>query len=935
MADKKYFIPFRIVIKLTMIYVMKKHNLILLLGTALALPVMNVCAEGIDTADTVKNTLGIEVPVESYSLQHIEGTTLTKAKDANFLNSLVGRIAGATIQPSSMGTGGGVKIEMRGVRSIRGNNNVLFVIDGVPFPQLSAEDFYSIYEGFGLSADGIASFNAEDIESVSVLSGTAASVVYGSDAANGVILITTKRGQKLRKPSITVSNTTTFAKPFVMPEFQHVYRSWKSDTKTPFDWNPSDFYRTGHTINNAVTVSGGTEVNQSYFSAMTQNAVGLLDNNSSNHYNLTFRNTTSLLDGRLKIDASLMYIRTKERNMLAQGDYFNPIVPVYLLPDVLQKKDEYSRFEQYDPDKGYAVQYWPYANWQNPFWIAKRDLFVNVKDRLRAGVGFQYALTEWLDVAAQVNYDKDKQVQTQELYASTRYLLKESSWGDTQYGYSSSGEYEKINADLSQTYADVAFHLQKSVGNFSFNASLGMVLRNRKYQYDLQGGSLVEPNVFSLDNLSSTNKESKESDLHDRSAALFASLQIGYKDFLYLYAGGRNEWQCFWQEGEKEHEDVFYPSVGVSFVPTSLSDHSDILSALKFRLAYAESGMSHQYYFPSSLWSNRNLSLLQGRVFGEKTKSYEGGFDLGMLSNKLNLSVTLYSTSTNSDIPMVTNKGKAEIQNQGVEISLRLNQPLESVLWSSNLTYTLNKNKIQDFPEVVNPTTGEWMKIDHVTLASYGQLAEERLVSGGAIGDIYVSTFQKDAAGNVILNAQTGLPKRSDTYQYAGNASPDYMIGWTNDFVWKGFELGFVLQGSFGGEGLSMAQSMLDQYGVSKATADARDQGGVWMAGKKIPASQYYSATSGLSGIGDCYIYDATNIRLAELTIGYTIPMYRWVNWMQHIKVSFVGRNLLMLYNKAPFDSMSAASMGNGMRGIDYFRLPSLRNMGFSVQLAF
>lgn len=428
---------------------MKKHNFILLLGSTLTFSVINVWAEEVGVADTIKVTSDTKISVRSGLLQELDGTTFTKVKDANFLNSLVGRIAGATIQPSSVGTGGGVKIEMRGARSLRGNNNVLFVIDGIPFPQLSAEEFYSIYKGYGLSADAITSFNAEDIESLSVLSGMEASVLYGSDAANGVILITTKKGQKARKPSITVSNTTTFAKPFVMPDFQHVYESWKLDTRTSFDWNPSDFYRTGHTINNAVTVSGGTEVNQSYFSAMTQNAVGLLDNNSSNHYNLTFRNTTNLLDGKLNIDACLMYIRTKGRNMLAQGDYFNPIVPVYLLPEILREKDEYSCFERYDPDKGYAVQYWPYANWQNPYWTEKRNLFVNTTDRIRAGLGFRYALTDWLDVTAHVNYDQDKQVQTQELYASTRYLLKESSLG----------EYGKINADLNQTYADFAFHL--------------------------------------------------------------------------------------------------------------------------------------------------------------------------------------------------------------------------------------------------------------------------------------------------------------------------------------------------------------------------------------------------------------------------------------------------------------------------------------------
>ena len=161
------------------------------------------------------------------------------------------------------------------------------------------------------------------------------------------------------------------------------------------------------------------------------------------------------------------------------------------------------------------------------------------------------------------------------------------------------------------------------------------------------------------------------------------------------------------------------------------------------------------------------------------------------------------------------------------------------------------------------------------------------------------------------------------------------MIGWSNDFSWKGLELGLVLQGCFGGEALSMTQAMLDRYGVSLITADARDQGGVWISGKKIPVFQYYSVTWGMSGIGELYVYDATNVRLAELTLGYNVPMSRWVNWMQNIKVSFVGRNLLMFYKKAPFDPMSTASMGNDMRGIDYFRLPSLRNMGFSLRLTF
>lgn len=924
--------------------VMKTSGLMFLFYAGAFLSANSLFAQETQVAhtDTVTTALGRAQDLRTlpFQIQKIEGNELTKVKDANFLHSLIGRTTGATLNPSSAGTGAGVRVRMRGTRSIWGNNNVLYVIDGIPFPQLSTNTLSAIYTGYGLTTDAIASLNAEDIEDVSILSGPSAAALYGSDAANGAILITTKKGKATHRPAIHVSQSTTFSKPFVMPEFQNQYYQWNtaSDTGDP-TWNPSDFYRTGHTIQNHVSLSAGTDINQSYFSAATQHATGLIENNLSNHYNLTFRNSTHLLDNKLHIDFGLMYMRTKEQNMLSHGDDFNPIIPVYLYPECLNfRPNQYGQitgvpwYERYDPDKDYYAQYWPYSEWQNPYWIINRNTFLNKKDRFLGNIGISYDITPWLSASARVRYDKDVIKQAQELYASTSaYLIN-----------SENGLYGENKADLHQLYSDLSLDLHHRIGAFSFNALLGGSIQKRQYDFDLLNGGLIQPNGFSADNIDDALKNSVSESFEDKRKSLFASLQIGFKDMLYVYATGRKEWNDFKYRTFYSETDGFYPSVGIAFIPTAFSAiRSDILSFTKLRFDYSETGATHQYALIEGLWQkNQNFdyeALTQGKSPVETTKSYEAGIDLGMFQNRLNLSLTLYTSTTHSvALTQQANYNQlmnATIENRGVEMSLQLKQPLGPVEWNSDLTYTLNKNKIKDFTNISSDGT-ETDIPSFEMITSYHPIAQEKLVKGGSIGDIYVRAFRTDSKGNLVIGSD-GLPEKNNEYTYAGNAAPKYQIGWSNDFNWKGIALSFVLQGNFGGKGLSLTQAMMDQYGVSKATADARNNGGVWVGQQLIPAKQYYNYVTGLEGVGAAYIYDATNVRLAELSVGYTIPMHRWVNWIQSIKVSFVGRNLCMIYNKAPFDPMSTASMGNFMQGIDYFNLPSLRNLGFSVSMDF
>lgn len=322
------------------------------------------------------------------------------------------------------------------------------------------------------------------------------------------------------------------------------------------------------------------------------------------------------------------------------------------------------------------------------------------------------------------------------------------------------------------------------------------------------------------------------------------------------------------------------------------------------------------------------------------------GLSTKLWGNKINLDVTLYKSSTFNQLfspSLPTGSGytsyyvnAGRIDNKGIEMSLGLNQNIGPVVWSSNLTYTLNRNKIVELlPETTTPlgTTVSMREMNMGGTDGYRMVLKE----GGSMGDIYVNTLKTDEHGYIIVDIiSQKVTADPDNFIKAGNANPDYMLGWRNDFEWKGLSLGFLINGRFGGVGVSATQAKLDAYGVSKASAEARDNGGALVNGERIPAKDYYKTIGGgNSGIGSMYTYDATNVRLAEVSVGYDIPVNRWVKWIKGAHVSVVGRNLIMFYNKAPFDPESTASTGTYFQGIDYFMQPSLRNVGFSVNLKF
>lgn len=346
----------------------------------------------------VVTALGIkrEEKALSYNVQQVEAEDITTVKDANFMNSLTGKVAGVTINASSSGVGGASKVVLRGNKSISQSSNALYVIDGIPM--------YNFGGGGGTEFDSkgateaIADINPEDIESISVLTGAAAAALYGSNAANGAVMITTKKGQA-GALKVTLSSNTEFLNPFVQPEFQNRYGtglnglqsgsaiySWgeKLAPAARLGYTPDDFFETGHVYTNAVTVSGGTDKNQTYFSTASVNSDGIIPNNEYDRYNFTFRNTSYFLKDKLRLDASASYIYQQDQNMTNQGVYSNPLVPAYLFPRGTNF-DSYRIFERYNPASKLMEQFWSDdleggdLRMQNPYWIAHRNYAIPIR----------------------------------------------------------------------------------------------------------------------------------------------------------------------------------------------------------------------------------------------------------------------------------------------------------------------------------------------------------------------------------------------------------------------------------------------------------------------------------------------------------------------------------------------------------------------------
>lgn len=907
----------------------------------------------------VVTALGIAKKTKSltYNVQEVKGDEVNRVKDANFINSLAGKVAGATINTSSAGAGSSSRVVLRGVKSIAGNNNALYVIDGIPMPNNQRGQPEDIYSGAAQTGDFVSNINPEDIESVTVLSGPSAAALYGSAAANGVIVINTKKGAK-NKTEVTASNSTMFQDPLLLPKFQNTYGlsdpdgyySWGDKLTTPSSYRPKDFFQTGTNVTNGVTFSTGNDRNQTYVSLGHVDARGIIPNNKYQRYNLTARNTAIFMDGKMTLDLNFMAGVVDEQNMISQGLYFNPLVAVYLFPPG-QDFNKVRSFERYDPARNLMDQWWGWGDnglmMQNPYWVTQRDLFPNKKDRYMTTAALKYKLNDWINIAGRVKMDKNNEK------AERKYSAGTNEFFASEYGY-----YNLNTLDNRQIYADVLANINKQLNeDYSISGNLGASIEDYRANQDLYGGRLRGvANLFTYSNINYTNPDFQQTGVRRQKQSVFGSAQLGFRNSLFLDLTARNDWAS--TLAGANGQSFFYYSAGVSGVMTDLLPviKSDYLSYLKLRGSYSEVGNEPTQYltiptYPMAGGLPRTYTRMPNPdLKAELTKSIELGFNASFFKGALSIDATVYSARTYNQFfepllspvvgsgytSVVVNAGR--VDNKGLEVSARYNRKFGELNVSSYGTYSLNRNKIVELlPSWENPVTKEKVSLREIDMAGTGSY-RITLKEGGTMGDIYVNTLRVDEHGAIYVNpASQTVEAATNTFVYAGSSMPKYNLSWGNNLSWKGINMSFLITARVGGIVVSNTQAIMDAFGVSEASAKARDNGGALVNGRPIPAKEYYSVvgTGATGGIASMYTYSATNVRLGEATLGYDIPVGKWNKVVKKMNVSLIGRNLFLFYNRAPFDPEVTANTQTYFQGIDYFMMPSLRSFGFSAKLNF
>ena len=914
--------------------------------------------------EVVVTALGIkrEQKALSYNVQQVKSDQLTNVKDANFINSLNGKVAGVNINSSSSGVGGASKVVMRGTKSIEQSSNALYVIDGIPMFNFGGGG--SMENGSQGVTESIADINPDDIESISVLTGAAAAALYGSNAANGAIVINTKRG-KVGKLQVSVSSNTEFAKPFVLPHFQNRYgtgSSGKAGNSTTLSWGtllndasrrnyePRDFFDTGITYTNSITLSTGTDKNQTFFSAAAVNSEGIVPNNRYNRFNFTFRNTTNFLNDRMKLDVGASYIIQNDRNMTNQGAYSNPIVPVYLFP----RGDDFNLikvFERWDPARKIKTMFWSQGEgdlrMQNPYWIAYRNLRTNDKKRYMLSVSLSYDITDWLNISGRVRVDNSSTKYEQKLYASSNTTLTEGS---------AQGFYAISKPDETQVYADALANINKRLGDYSIVVNIGASIVDNKYDELSYRGPIRAngiPNVFNVFDLDNTQKKARQDEWEEQTQSIFASAEVGWKSMLYLTLTGRNDWAS--QLANSSSTCFFYPSIGLSAVVSEMVKLPSFVDYLKVRSSFSSVGMPYprnltsptfEYDETTQTWKPKTHYPI-GDLKPERTDSWEFGLDMRLFKD-FNLSLSWYLANTFNqtfDPKISVSSGYTTIylqtgyvRNQGVELSFGYGHTWKKDFrWQSNFILSHNKNKIIELvKDYIHPETGEPINKDRLDVGGLGK-ARFILKTGGSLGDLYTqSDLKRDDNGMVEISpAGTLVTVNNRPDIKLGSVFPKCNLAWNNQFSWKGFNISALVTARIGGIVYSATAAAMDQYGVSESSAVARDNGGVLVNGRnRVDAQTWFTAIGSQSGLPQYYTYSATNIRLQEAAIGYTLPR-KWLHDVCDIQLSVVGRNLCMIYNKAPFDPEAVATTGNYYQGIDFFMLPSTRNVGLNVKINF
>ena len=914
--------------------------------------------------DVIVTALGLQKKESalSYATVQVNKNELVRVKDPNMIVALMGKVAGMQVNRSFSGMGGAVKVVMRGNRSVAGNNQPLYVIDGVPMLNESSEQPYTAIGGTADAGnrdagDGISNLNPEDIESISILKGAPAAALYGTQAANGVILITTKKGLA-GKQEVAFTSSVAFDKAMMLPKLQNHYgmsdeiESW-GERENITTGNPiPSFFRTGVTAIHSLSFMTGNERVQTYFSYANTMGKGILGKHELSKHNINFRETATFYEGRLKIDGNVNLLSQHVKNRPVPGGfYMNPLVGLYRFPRGMDITEYKEHFEVWSEERHLNVQNWhaPTEDFeQNPYWIQERITSRDQRTRAIVSLALNLKITNCFSVQARGNVDYVNDKFRQKYYASTAPALAGNN-----------GRYIDSGNEQEQTYGDVIGTYKGKFSDFSLDVSLGVSISRKKaneLRYDSKTASLKFANVFNIANINMNTSAyiSEQIDAIREMQSLFVTTQIGFRDYLFLDVSARNDWSSTLAYTSRESRGFFYPSIGVSCLMNRVLKLPEQVTSGKVRVAWSKVGNDIPLYITNPVahvLAGGGIQASDAASFEEMkpemSLSVEVGTEWKFFDSRLHIDFTYYQTHTKNQFFKLPAKDGDEyayryvnagnIQNTGVELMIE-GTPVEikNFSWKTGINYAFNKNKVVR----LHAELPVFQYGPYGFSSSYAM----KLKKGGSFGDIYGKAFKRDTDGKILYETdgeRQGLPmiEGDGNTVKVGNANPDFTLGWTNAFSWKGLELSLLVDGRYGGKVLSQTQADMDMYGVTKVTGDARDRGYVILEGEKITNVKgfYKSIVGGRAGVTEYYMYDATNFRLRELALGYTFPK-RWMEatkFFRDVQLAFTARNLFFIYKEAPFDPDLILSTGNDNQAIEVYGMPTTRSMGFSLRVMF
>lgn len=926
--------------------------------------------------EVVVTALGIKRESKSltYATQGVNAEELTETRTLNVVNALQGKVAGMSIETAGTGLGGTARVVLRGNRSISGGSGPLYVVDGVPM------------------TTAISNFSPDNIESINVLKGPNAAALYGSAAQNGVIIIETKKGKE-GQVQISVNETFQTGRPLLYFEPQNEYGQGVSGVYNPTSeesWGPKmtgqmvphwsaapglagtqyaflpqsnnyrDALRNSTYLTHNVNATVGSATTQTAFSYTREDAKGMLETNELRRDNATVR-VTSKLKSWLSLDTKLNYIRNEIDNQNGTGDNAanNPFMNIYRMPRNIAIGD-LRQFEYTDAAGNNKQNYWNPGSTigRNPFWIMNRVVNYATTDRIIALASATIDFTPNLKLMARSSFDGGSGTNERKAWIDS-YGGGQDNFGS--YSASISGPGQVWNHDAILSFND------DITKNLNVSALAGGTLRKYNGSGSISASTqqgLTIPNFFSFGNTPLTQGAFNPSTREELQSVYF-SANFGWKNLLYLDVTGRNDWSSTLPANSRSY---FYPSVGISTILTDLIPGlPDVFSYSKLRASYAKvgSGASPYQLSRSATFAGTGgnfgfitlgATLPNVNLKPETTEGYEIGLDTRLFNSRLGLDITAYKTNTFDQlftISLPSGSGAAsfftnggDVQNTGIEVVLSATpvQNANGLTWDISSNFGKNRNWVNkisdDRPRII--VGGDSYMSDFV------------VAQGQEFGNIYTRGWARNAQGQVIVGAN-GIPTlTAGRTVLAANFNPDWMGAITNNFSYKNFDFGFLIEHRQGGSMVSITDGLLYGEGITRETLDGRDGGlvfgenlfpnetGVLASGAPnttaITSQAFWRLIGGRNApIGEAFITSATNTRVREATLGFTFPksMLNKIGFISGVKLSLVGRNLFFLKKTGNWDPEILSGAGTASAGFQTYVQPTERTFGLNLKVDF